>query len=94
MFKLLDKQIIPNILYMFIFRIIMFIYFLPLIVIVTFNLTIGQMPKPIHLGIINRENSTHCPHRSFDLCDNQIPLSCKYINEMEKHISLVINTLY
>lgn len=81
--------------YVFIFRIVLFVYMLPVLVITIFNLTIGRMPKPIHLGIINDENPSSCLYQSsFDLCDSQIPLSCKYIHEMEKHLTLVINTFY
>jgi len=56
-----------------------------------YNLTIGQVPQPLNVGIVNYENPSHCSYKMFDLCDDQIPLSCKYMKEMEKHdLTLVI----
>jgi len=60
-----------------------------------YNLTIGQAPKPLNVGIVNYENPSHCVYNSFDICDGKIPLSCKFMKEMEKHdLTLVINILH
>ncbi|KAF0752608.1 ABC transporter G family member 23-like [Aphis craccivora] len=65
--------------------IILFVCLLPLLTIMIYNLTIGQAPKPLNVGIVNYENPSHCVYNSFDICDGNIPLSCKFMKEMEKH---------
>ncbi|CAH1720756.1 ABC transporter G family member 23-like [Aphis gossypii] len=65
--------------------IILFVCLLPLLTIMIYNLTIGQAPKPLNVGIVNYENPSHCVYNSFDICDGKIPLSCKFMKEMEKH---------
>lgn len=60
-----------------------------------YNLTIGQAPIPLNVGIVNYENPSHCVYNSFDICNGKIPLSCKFMKEMEKHdLTLVINILH
>lgn len=59
-----------------------------------FNLSIGRTPPYLRLGVINNETISHCSYESHNICDTEIPLSCKYINEIENHgIILVINIL-
>ncbi|XP_001950287.1 ABC transporter G family member 23 [Acyrthosiphon pisum] len=65
--------------------IILFVCLLPLLTITIYNLTIGQSPQPLNVGIVNYENPSHCSYKTYDLCDSKIPLSCKYMKEMEKH---------
>jgi len=75
------------------FRIILFVCLLPLLTITIYNLTIGQAPRPLNVGILNYENP-YCSYKTFDLCDSKIPLSCKYMKEMEKHeLTMVINII-
>lgn len=79
--------------FFFFFSIILFVCLMPIFVILIFNITIGQIPNPLNFGIINKEDLSHCSYKSFDICDGQIPLSCKYIHEMEnKGLILVIMT--
>lgn len=76
------------------FRIILFVCLLPLLTITIYNLTIGQSPQPLNVGIVNYENPSHCSYKTYDLCDSKIPLSCKYMKEMEKHdLTLVIKII-
>ncbi|XP_026822728.1 ABC transporter G family member 23-like [Rhopalosiphum maidis] len=65
--------------------IILFVCLLPILTIMIYNLTIGQAPKPLNIGIVNYENPSHCSYNPFDICDGKIPLSCKFVKEMEKH---------
>lgn len=79
----------------FIFRILVFVCLLPLFTIIIFNLTIGKSPEPLNLGVVNYESLSQCSYQSIDVCDGQIPISCKYINEMGKQgLNMVINKLY
>lgn len=71
-----------------------FVSLLPIITLLIYNLTIGQAPSSLKLGVINNEIPVHCSYQSFNICDNEIPLSCKLINEIGKNgLVLVINIL-
>lgn len=65
--------------------IMLFVCLLPLLTILIFNLTIGRTPTTLDIGVIDDEIPSHCFYQSFDICDNRIPLSCKFMKEMEKH---------
>ncbi|VVC25133.1 Hypothetical protein CINCED_3A007510 [Cinara cedri] len=64
-------------------EIIFFICFLPIFTVLIFNITIGRTPSYLQIGIVNNEIPSPCPYESNNICDNTIPLSCKYIHEIE-----------
>lgn len=76
------------------YRIILFVYLLPLFTLLIFNFTIGQTPEPLNIGIINNEISSHCTYQSSDICNPEIPISCKYAYEMEKHQLILVSTTF
>lgn len=58
-------------------------------------MTIGKSPVPLNLGIINNESPSRCSYQSIDICDSQIPISCKFINEVEKQgLTLVFDKYF
>lgn len=75
----------------FVFRILLFVSFLPLFTILIYNLTIGPTPYPLNIGIVNKEIPSHCSYKTFDTCDENIPISCKYMHEMEKQNLILVS---
>lgn len=63
----------------------LFVCLLPLLTILIFNLTIGRTPTTLDIGVVDDEIPSHCSYQPFDICDDRIPLSCKFMKEMEKH---------
>lgn len=73
----------------------LFVCLLPIFTLIIFNLTIGKSPDPLKLGIINNESPSRCSYQSIDICDSHIPISCKFIKEVEKQgLTLVIDKYF
>ncbi|XP_050538616.1 ABC transporter G family member 23-like [Daktulosphaira vitifoliae] len=66
-------------------KIIGFVCILPIFTLLLFNTLIGQTPDPLNFGIINKEINKHtCQKIQLEeMCNDQIPLSCKYLYHLK-----------